>query len=173
MGNGGCGQFITLCLCRSFLITLCLCSSVGSLPREAVLHKLLQHESFPWAAVLHKLLQCGSLPQGAVFQEQAAPVWVPLWVTSSASKPTPAWAPVSMEPQVLAGACSSADFPPGHSLLQTSTCSSVGSPWASGGDLLHRGPPWTAGHSLPHQGLLQGLQGNLWSLEHLLPILLH
>jgi len=33
----------------------------------------------------------------------------------------------------------------GHSLLQASTCSGVGSlPWSTGGYLLH-GPPWTAG----------------------------
>jgi len=44
------------------------------------------------------------------------------------------------------GACSSVGFPQGHSLLQASTCSSVGSlPRATGGYLLHRGPPWAAG----------------------------
>jgi len=52
--------------------------------------------------------------------------------------------------------------PRGHSLLQASTCSSVGSlPRDVGGDLLHHGPPWTAGHSLPHYGLHYELQGNL------------
>jgi len=40
MGNGGCSQFITCWLCRSFLLTLFPCSSVGSLPWETVLHKL-------------------------------------------------------------------------------------------------------------------------------------
>jgi len=39
------------------LLTLCPCSSVGSLTWETVLHKVLQHESFPWAAALHKLPQ--------------------------------------------------------------------------------------------------------------------
>jgi len=67
-GNGGCGQFIThLCLSfllRGGLLTLCTCSNVRSLSRETVLHKLLQHESFPWAAALHELLQCGSFPRG-------------------------------------------------------------------------------------------------------------
>jgi len=48
------------------LLTLCPCSTVGSLPRETVLHKLLQRESFLQAAVLHKLSQRGSLPWGAV-----------------------------------------------------------------------------------------------------------
>jgi len=50
-----------------------------------------------------------------------------------------------LSPQVLPGACSSTGSPRGHSLLQASTCSGVGSlPRAAGGDLLHCGPPWTA-----------------------------
>ncbi|KAK4830049.1 hypothetical protein QYF61_008387 [Mycteria americana] len=77
------------------LLTLFLCSSVGSLPRETVLHELLQCQSFPQAAVLHKLLQRGSLPRGAVLQEQTAPAWVPYGVTVPASKPAPARAPLS------------------------------------------------------------------------------
>jgi len=128
------------------LLTLFPCSSVGSLPQEIVLYELLQCESFPWAAVLHKLPKCGSLPQGAALQEQAAPAWVPHRVTGPASKPAPAWAPLSMGPQVLAGACSSAGSPRGHSLLWASTCSSVRFvPWAAGRELLHLGPPWAAG----------------------------
>jgi len=103
------------------------CSSVGSLSWETVLHELLQHEFFPQAAVLHELLQRGFLPPGAVLQEQAAPAWVPHRVTSPASKPAPAWAPLSVGPQVLPGACSSMGSPRGHNLLQASTCSSVGS----------------------------------------------
>jgi len=79
-------------LCCSFLLTLFPCCSVGSLPRDTVLHELLQCESFPWAAVLHKLLQRVSFPWGAVLQKQAAPVWVPHGVMSPASKPAPAWA---------------------------------------------------------------------------------
>ena len=106
-------------------LTLFPCSSVGSLPRETVLHELLQCESFPQAAVLHKLLQCGSLPWGAVLQEQTAPAWVPHGVTSPASKPASVWAPLS--PRVLPGACSSVGFPQGHSLLRASTCSGMGS----------------------------------------------
>jgi len=51
-----------------------------------------------------------------------------------------------MDPQALAGACSSVGFPRDHSVLQASPCSSVGSlPRAAGGDLLHCGPPWAAG----------------------------
>lgn len=74
-GNGACGQFIARCLCRSVLLTLLPCSSVGSLPRETVLHQLLQR---------------GSFPGGAVLQEQAAPAWVPHRATSPASKAAPA-----------------------------------------------------------------------------------
>ncbi|KAM9590949.1 uncharacterized protein ACIBXB_005997 [Morphnus guianensis] len=109
------------------LITLFPCSSVGSLPWETVLHKLLQRGSFPRAAVLHELLQHGSLPQRAVLQEHTAPAWVPHGVTSPARKPAPAWAPLSTDPQFLPEACSSVGFPRGHSLLQEPTCSSVGS----------------------------------------------
>jgi len=112
------------------LLTLFPCSRVRSLSQETVLHKLLQSESFPWDAVL---------------QEKAAPAWVPHGVTSPASKPALAWASLSTQPQVLAGACSSSGSPRGRSFLQASTCSSVASLlWAAGGDLLHRGLPWTA-----------------------------
>jgi len=103
MRNGGYGQFLTHWLCRSFLLrggllTLCPCSSVRSLSRETVLHKLLQRESFPWAAALHTLPQRGSLPWGAVLQEQAAPAWIPHGVRSPASKPALALAPLSTGP---------------------------------------------------------------------------
>ena len=123
------------------LLTLFPCSSVGSLPQETVLHELLQRESFPWATVLHELLQHGSFPRGAVLQEQTAPAWVPHGVTSPASKPAPARAPLSMGPQVLPGACSSAGFPRGHSLLRASPCSGVGS---STGCRWISAPPWTS-----------------------------
>jgi len=87
-------------------------------------------------------------------------VWVPHRVTSPVSKPALAWAPLSMGPQVLPGACSSMGSPRGHSLLQASTCSGVESvPQATGGDLLHCGPPWAAGDSLLHHGLHHELQG--------------
>ena len=68
-------------------------------------------ESLSWETVLHKLLQCESLPRGADLQEQAAPVWVPHGVTSPASKPALAWAPLFTGPQVRPGACSSVGFP--------------------------------------------------------------
>jgi len=110
----------------------------------------------------------------AVLQEQAAPVWDPHGLTSPASRPALAWAPLSMDPQVLPGACSSTGFPWGQSLLQgTSTCSSVGSlPRATGGDLIHRGPPWAAGGqpALPWSSSQAGRQGCLLRhFGHLLP----
>ena len=88
------------------------------------------------------------LLQGAVLQDQAAPAWVLHGVSSPVSKPAPASVPLSMGLHVLAGSCSSAGSPQGHSLLQASTCSVMGSlPQATGGDLLHRGPPWAAGEN--------------------------
>ncbi|KAM9590480.1 uncharacterized protein ACIBXB_005736 [Morphnus guianensis] len=122
------------------LITLFPCSSVGSHPRETVLHELLQRGSFPRAAVLHELLQHGSFPRCAVLQAQTAPAWAPHGVTSPASKPAP-WAPLSTDPQVLPGACSSAGFPRGHSPLREPTCSGVGS---STGCRWISAPPWTS-----------------------------
>jgi len=55
------------------LLALCPCSIVGSLPRETVVHELLQCESFPQGATLHELLQHGSLSWSAVLQKRAAP----------------------------------------------------------------------------------------------------
>jgi len=128
------------------LLTLFPCSSVRSPSRETVLHKLLQSESFSWAAALHELPEHGFLPRGAVLQEQAAPAWVLTgshalpanllwcgllspWVHRSWQEPAPMWG-----------------SPQGHSLLQTSPCSGMGSlPQATGEYLLHLGPPWDAG----------------------------
>ncbi|XP_049649808.1 uncharacterized protein LOC126035336 [Accipiter gentilis] len=122
------------------LITLFPCSSVVSHPRETVLHELLQRGPFPRAAVLHELLQHGSIPRCAVLQEHTAPARVPHGVTSPARKPA-LWAPLSTDPQVLPGACSSAGFPRGHSLLREPTCSGVGS---STGYRWISAPPWTS-----------------------------
>ena len=108
------------------LLTLCPCSRLGSFLQGTVLHELLQSEFFPQAAALHKLFQSGFIPWAAVLQEQAAPAWVPHRVTSPVRKPAPAWAPLSMGPQVLQGACSSIGSPWGHRLLQACPCSGVG-----------------------------------------------
>jgi len=159
------------------LFTLFPCSSMKVLLTGDSSPQTSQRESFPWAAALHELPQCGSLPRGAVLQEQAAPVWVPHGVTSPASKLALTWAPLCMGLQILSGACSSAGSPQGHSLLQASTCSSVGSlPPATGGYLLHRGPPWTAGgqSASPWSSSRVAREGFLlWHLEHPLPLLLH
>jgi len=152
------------------LLTLFPCSRVGSvwvgsLRWEAVLHNLLQCGSFPQHAVLHKLLQCRSCPEGAVLQEQAAPVWISCGVLSPASKPAPAWAPLS---------------PQGHR-----SCQEPAPVWASHGITAFFGHPpalvWGPFHGLqmdicstmnlhglqgdrlPHHGLLHRLQGNLSS----------
>lgn len=73
------------------LLLVLFSSSTGSHMQETVLHKLLQCWSVLWASVLHEFLQSETLPQGAVFQEQAAPAWVPFWVTNLARKLDPAW----------------------------------------------------------------------------------
>jgi len=179
-GDGGCGQFITLCLCRYFLrgglLTLYPCSSMGSHPWETVLHEVLQRGSFPQVAVLHKLPQRGSIPTGC---------------------------------SPSGTGCSSLGPPWGHKFCQQ-TCSSMGSSVHGATDparsLLQHGAPhglqppsaihllWCGvlhgpqveicstvdlhglqGQSLPHHGLLHGLQGNLcssaWSTSS--PLLLH
>lgn len=88
-GDGKCGLWsIHDALC---LLLMLFSSSTGSHMQKTVLHKLLQCWSVLWAAVLHEFLQSESLPQGAVFQEQAAPAWVPFWVTNLAGKLAPAW----------------------------------------------------------------------------------
>jgi len=64
MGNRGWGQFIELCLCRSFLLMLFPGTSVGSHPRGAILHELLQLSRFHGVqSFRNRLLQCGS-PMG-------------------------------------------------------------------------------------------------------------
>jgi len=79
---------------------------------------------------------------GPFLQEQTAPALVPHEVTSTASKPAPAWATLSTGPQVLAGACSSMGSPQGHSLLWAHPPAqhrvpSTGYRWISA-------PPWTS-----------------------------
>jgi len=157
------------------LLTLCPCSSMRALSWETVLHKLLQRESFPWAAALHDLLQHGSFSWGAVLQEQTAPAWVPHGVISPASNPALARAPLSMGPQVLAGACSSASphgvtasfrHPPAPAWgpfhgLQVEICH--GPPWTARGQPTS---PWSSSQAAGENSLLR-------HLKHLLPLLPH
>jgi len=142
------------------LLTLFPYSSMGLLPREMV---------------LYKLLQCGSLPRAAVLQEQAAPVWFPHRVTSPASKPALVWAPLSTGAQVLPGACFSVGSPRGRSFFWASTCSGVGSlPQATHGYLLHCGPPRAAGAhpASPWSPAWTAGESVLQHLEHVVLLLL-
>jgi len=147
------------------LLTLCPCSSMGSLSWETVFHELLQRGSFPQAAALHELPQRGSFPWGFSPSGTGCSSVGPHGVTGPSTKPAPAWAPLTTGPQVLAGACSCAVSPQGHSFLQASTFSGVGSlPRATGGYICStvdlRG---LQGHGLPHHGVLHELQENLCS----------
>jgi len=145
-GNGGYGQFITRCLCCSFLLRGRTPHTPPRLQREV---PRTGHNP-PQAAPTSLLpTGCSSL--------RTATVWVPSMgcspsgtgcssvgppgVTSPASKPAPAWSPLSTGPQVLAEACSRVDSLQGHSLLQASTSSSMGS---STGYRWISAPPWTS-----------------------------
>ena len=147
MGNGDCGQSITLCLCCSFLPTLFPCSSVGSLPQDRVFHELLQCGSFLWTEVLQELLQHGFFPQGTVLQEWTTLAWVP------------------HQPQFVSESLLPCGLCTGCILLQgISTCSSLGSSMGHGVDIcstvfLHG----LQGGNLHYQGLLHGVQENLCS----------
>ena len=106
------------------------------------------NESFPWATVLHELLQHGSHPWGAVLQEQTAPAWVPRGVTSPASKPASAWAPLSTGPRVRRFCQEPAPARASHGVTASfghPPAPAWGPPRAAGGYLLHRGRPWAAG----------------------------
>jgi len=183
MGNRRYGQCITCCLCCSFLLRGRTPHTLHLLQRKGPSHGRQPCTNCSNMSPSHRLQlftnhpSCGSLPRGAVLQEQAAPASVPHEVTSPASKPALAWAPLSTGPQVLAGFCSSTVSPRGHSLPQASTCSGVGSlPGAAGGDLLHHGPLWTAGGQpgSPWSSSRAAREGSLLRhLKYLLPLLLH
>jgi len=142
------------------LLTLFLCSSMWSLSQETVLHKLLQHESFPWPAALHELPQLGPFHRVQSFRNrllqhesptgsQAPPAnllrrgFLSPWVHRSWQEPAPAWAPH--------GVTASFRHPPApvwgpfHG-LQVDICSTVD---------LHA----LQGDNLPHHGLHHELQG--------------
>lgn len=69
----GCSQFITFHFRCSFLLTLFPYSSVWCLPKDTVLHELLQHKSIPQVAVLQEPLQHQFFAWRRVLQEQTAP----------------------------------------------------------------------------------------------------
>jgi len=106
----------------------------------------------------NRLLQCGSLPQGHKPCQQTC---------SSVSSS-------------LRGATG-----PGRSLLQRSAPHGVtasfrhppapswGLPWATGGDLLPRGPPWAAGGQPAWSTPWAGAESLLQHLKHFFPLLLH
>lgn len=116
-------------------------------PQETVLFLC---GSLSQAAVLHDLPQPESLPKGAVLQEQHVPALVPHRVTGPASKRAPGWAPVSVHPQVLPGACSNLSLLQGHSCFQSSRCSTVG---AFMGCKWIPAPAWTHPSTQVHTGV--------------------
>jgi len=160
MGNGGYGQFITCCLCCSFLLTLFPCSNVGSLPGQTVLHELLQCESFPRAAVLQELVQRGSPVGSQVLPANLLQHGL-----------------LSMGPQVLPGGCSSGGFPQDHSLLWASICSGLGSYMGcrriSAPLWTYMGCRGTACLTMVFITSCKGKNSLIWRLEYLLPLLLY
>ena len=151
MGNRGCGQFITCCVCHSFLL------------RGRTAHTLPQ-------------LQC-EVPLMGDSSPQTSPGWV-LPMGSSSSWTAPVYVPsTGCSPSGIG--CSSVGPPQGDKCCQQ-ICSSVGSSlfmdpqgthlfWCG---LLHGlqvdicstvDLHGLQGHSLPHHSLLHGLQGNLCS----------
>jgi len=142
---------------------------------DTIRHELLQCGSLPQAAVLHELLQCGCFLWGSVLQEQTAPAWVTHGVTSPACKPARVWAPLSMGPQVLPGACSNMSSPGVMASFRAHPPALAwGPPSSAGGYLLHCGPQWAAGPqpTLPWSSPRAARESPLWHLEHLLPVLL-
>jgi len=140
------------------LLTLLHCSSMGSLPQETVLHKLLQHESFPRATDLHKLLQRGS-PVGS--QVLPANLCQHGFLSRRVTGPTRSLLQ--------------------HGLPMRWQRSSGASPWSGvGSSLGHRwgsAPPWAsmaAGTAcLTVVCSMAAGESLLRRLEHLLPLLLH
>lgn len=133
-----------------------LCSTLGSFPRQTVLHelvqhksipqatvlcKLLQHESIPWARVLPKLLPCESLFHGCSSSRTS-------WSTVGTSLHRPPMGSQS---------------PPRHPppLAQAPT-------WAAGG-FLHSHFCALQGHSSFTMASPRAVEkSQLWCLEHLL-----
>jgi len=141
------------------LLTLCPGSCMGSLPWEAVLHKLLQLESCPQATALHELLQHGS-PTGS----QVLPANLLQCGLLSPRGHRSCQEPASA--QASHGVTASFRHAPALA---------SGPPRAAGGDLLHRGLPWAAGgqHVSSQSSPQAAGEYLLRCLKHLLPLLLH
>jgi len=148
--NGGYGQFITLCLCCSFLLR-------GNTPHSLLIqhegpshrrefsttfsntrpsHRLQLFRNCPSVCPSHRVQSFRSrlLQRGSLIGSQVSPANL-LCHGVLSPRVHRSW----QEPAPVRGSR-------GHSLLQASTYSNVGSlPWATGGYLLHCGPPWAAG----------------------------
>jgi len=122
------------------LLTVFPCSSVRSLSRETVLHKLLQCESFPWAAALCELPSVGPFHGVQSFRNRLLHLGSP-WGHQPCQQTCSSM-----------GSSLHRSAGPGRNLLQCGSPhgsqlpSGMGSlPWATGEYLLHHGPPWTTG----------------------------
>lgn len=105
--------------------------------------------SLLWRTLLHRVLQHGSFHGVSLSGADCC-----------------IWAPFSLDPQVLPGACSIVGFLSGHSMPWASIHASVLA-WkspseAAGGSVLYCGSPWTAGGQLPQHGLHRNLCFDIW-----------
>ena len=153
---------MTLHLHRSFMVTLCPYSGMGSLPRDAVLPKLILR-GLSTGSSSSRTTPIWVLITASACQEQTAPARVPhgrqlppdplllcgLLSTGCSSSPGPAPA------EALHGL----QPPPGHiHLLHRGLLNGL-----QRGDLLRRGTHGLQGDSLLHHRPLHGLQGNFSS----------
>jgi len=163
-GSGGCGQFITLCLCCSFLLTLFPCSSVGG-PS----HGTQRSTNFSNVSPSHRLqffTNCSSMGPSHRVNPSGA----------DCSSAGPPWGHKSCQKAYSSMGCSLLGFTgPSRSLLQHGFPMGLQPP--SGIHLLRRGViHWLQVgicstldlhglqvDSLPHHGLHYMLQGNLCS----------
>lgn len=145
MGNEGVGVSSKLCFHCSFLLAHFACSIVGSLPQNAVLHKLLQSGAFLQGVDLQKLLQCGCPVGQNTCQTTCSCPGTSPWVHSSCHK--------------LAGLSMGCSF-----LQLISTCSGVGTSMGCRVTICSSMVfQELEGNNLHHHGALHGLQGNLFS----------
>lgn len=98
-----------------------------SLTQDTVLHKLLQHESFPQTAV-QELLQHVSSTGSASCQKTCSSVSSPPQGRSSCQEPAPTWALQGLQPP-----------------FGTSTCCGVGSSMGCSMSICSSSPQWVAG----------------------------